>query len=75
MKRYWIWTNPKKQGESAVIECNVELNQFKTTYYSPYGLDYKDFFKSLKGAKASMTRYVGYKTEWIEERKSANKNG
>jgi flavodoxin len=60
------WTNPRPDGEYAYIRYNAALDQYKTTYYSKYKQDYRDFYKSLQGAKASMTRYAGFKTEWRE---------
>jgi hypothetical protein len=62
----WKLTNPKHSREWATIQFNPNTDQYQNIYNSKYGGTYTNYTSTLKGAKSSMTRYLGYKTEWKE---------
>lgn len=74
MKKTWKLINPK-DGESASIIYNPNTQLYSTQFYpgknylSATGMSiaYHDNFRSLRGAKISMTKYLGFKTKWKEE--------
>lgn len=70
-KTEWSLLNGKL-SDTAYIMYNPQTGLFTTTYIPGANYltangnkaSYQDSFKTIRGAKSSMTRYLGYKTRW-----------